>query len=539
MSFELLDNILLESGEKASYVKENKKVDEPINEDFVPSETVLGVIKDEWKEGYRKGQLEALDSAVEACQAEYKKCEDDKCKAKWQKEIDIAKEGVAKNKAKMTKESTEDQDSEIINEEIEFNMDSMYADLDQLIENTMRTSLRTTITESAMPAETKLEHLTIVEKAIFTKEQMTDFVQENIDPILKCAGVFNGTYNLGGDNPVAVSLPVYEAALILTVANEGLLESANVKEDEKTIKNSLYESLMANQQVEKDNSKSLEIINEHLANLYDRYDMTEDNDREALFNEAVYVITKYGSENLRPSFNELAECVCIYNENAERNDEKLFGEVLPKEIDLVESDNVFVKALDRMNKTIPSLIPQLVKDKYKNVTENAIVNDSNSTIAIANTATGLGAMVAWREAKSENLEEAFNKAINVIKSQLNTCKNTSNEKICEACNNKLQEKWELELKEIGLRTVTTAAGAVGGAIGGNIGSRLNKVYKKMKTDLEDLKKAKADAKTPEDKEKIQKQIDTKISDMKKFRRSNTAVGAVGGAAIGAIAGGRK
>lgn len=478
MSFELLDSILQDSGKDPAYVQENKKVEEPestpvtengdantdngndvVVEGFEPSETLLEVLEEGLKERYRKGQIDALNGAMEYCNGELAKCKDDKCKEKWNKEIKQAKAAIEKNKAKMKKEDVEPEkteDNDVVSEGTEnaevvveetINEDMFYADLDQLIEDAMRTSLRNTITESTIPSDTKLEHLGIVENAVFNKDQMVSFVEGNIDPILKCSGVFSGSYDLGGDNPVAISLPVYEAALILHVANEGLLESINVKEDEKPIKNSLYESLMESQQTEKDYSKSLEIVNEHLAVLYDKYEISEDTDREALFNEAVHVINKYDISNIRPSFHELAECVCEYNKKAESDGEELFANMLPEDLELSESENIYVRSLDRMNKIPSSLIPESIKNKFKNVSEGSDFTGNGSVISIANVVTGLSSMVLFRESKVENLEVAIDKAVKNIESQKNTCKNTSNVKMCEACNKKLSDKWATQIRK--------------------------------------------------------------------------------------------
>lgn len=341
---------------------------------------------------------------------------------------------------------TTDVDANISNF-IESISDSMYADLDQLIEDSMRTSLRSTITESSIPPETKVEQLSIVERAIFTKDQMTKFVNENVHPILDCAGVFNGTYNLGGDNPIAVSLPVYEMALILHIANEGLLESLSLEEGEKPeIKNSLYESMIKNQEQDTvDVKKSMEIVNEHLSLLYDRYGIESDENREAVFNEAISAIKESGVNNLRPSFYEIAECVCEYNKNAEKEGEKLFGEILPEDTEL--SENVFVKASERIKSKLNGLISQTLKNKYNNVSESTQISDT-PIISLANTATGISAMVQWRDSSQcenqECIENAFKEAVSTVKAQATTCKNTVNEKLCESCNKKLEEKWEIK-----------------------------------------------------------------------------------------------
>jgi len=491
MSFELLDNILLESGIKV----EDKEKEQPNIEEGVKVEADV-------EEGTKD--------------------------------------------VKPVEENTVEEDP-IVESLIETVDDTMYSDLDQLIENSMRTSLRTTITESSIPPETKVDRLSIVERAIFTKEQMTKFVNENVHPVLECAGVFSGTYNLGGDNPIAISLPIYEASLILHIANEGLLESLS-EDDKPTIKNSLYESMIENQkQEEVDDEKSMVIVNEHLAVLYDKYEIEEDSDREALFNEAVHIINKYGINNVRPSFYELAECVCEYNKTAEKDGEPLFNEKLIKGEELSESDNIFIKASERMSK-INGLLPQSVKDRFKNVSESTVITGDSSVISMANTATGISAMVQWREGKSqcekmECLEKALSDTVNSIKAQANTCKNTGNVKMCEACNKKLEDKWTIATEGIAKSAakgagvgaaVGAGVGAVSGKIYGAIAVRMTKKYKALKAQLKDLEAKKAKAK---DKKSIEKQISKVKDDIKDMKKEAQRVGLKLGATVGAIGGG--
>lgn len=363
-------------------------------------------------------------------------------------------EGKEETKEEEAKEEMKEniEDVEFINSLVESMENVIYSDLDQLIENSMRTSLRVTITESSIPPETKVDQLSIVEKAVFTQDQMTKFVNENIHPILECAGVFNGTYNFGGSDPVAVSLPIFETALLLYVANEGLLES-NVEEDKNDpqIKNSLYTSMIEESQKQAgiDIQTSLKIINEHLLKLYEKYGVETDNSRESLLDEAVRILNENGMDNLRPSFYDLAECVCEYNRKAEINGEDLFGDILSKDEELKESENIFVSALNRMNTKLSGLIAQSVKNRANNISENT----NDDTIAIANTATGISSMVTWREEKlkcnkPECLENALKETINSVKAQYKSCGNTNNVKLCETCNKKIEEKWNIYMKDI-------------------------------------------------------------------------------------------
>jgi hypothetical protein len=431
MSFELLDDILTKSDDQ-------KPVDENVNKNEVENKDndTQTVVDEGSNDNTDTNKVD--ENVVTENNDENKDVNDDSEK--------VLDEGVGNNTSE-TDEGTELPENYNVTESIE---NIIYSNLDQLIENSMRTSLRSTITESAISSDVKLSQLNIVENVVFTKEQMTKFVNDNVHPILDCAGVFNGTYNLGGKEPVAVSLPIFEAALILHIANEGLLESISVEDESPVIKNSLYESIMEDHRdKELDKEKSIKIVNEHLSILYDKYNIEDDADREALLNESLNMIKTHGADNLRPSFYELAECVCEYNKLAEEKDESLFGDVLPKDAELSESDNAFVSAYGRISKRLSeNLISQTIKNKFKNVSESKVVENDSSIISIANTATGISSMIAFREGKSQCdesdcLQNAFEDAINSVKAQSNICKNTGNIKMCESCNKKLEESWNI------------------------------------------------------------------------------------------------
>lgn len=485
MSFELLDDILLESGNETDQKVEDTKDEKDQTNVEEGVDNTEGAVNVEGAE-----PVEPVEPTVN------------------QEDLD---ENVV--------------DVEPIDEDLmEAISNTMYSDLDQLIENSMRTSLRTVITESSIPPETKIDQLAIVERVVFTQDQMSKFVNENIHPILDCAGVFSGTYNLGGDNPISVSLPLYETILTLHIANEGLLKSLKEEEEPKTIKNSLYESMIESQkQDEVDAEKSMEIVNEHLATLYERYNIEDDSDREALLDKALNIMNEHGVENIRPSLYELAECICAYNKKAEENEEKLFGETLPKDEDLSESDNIFVKALNRIRAKINGLVLE--------------TNTSDVAISLANTATGISAMVSWREERAkcnECVEKAFQEAVNSIKAQANSCENTKNVKMCESCNKKLEEKWTVQSEGVKRRVAGAVMGAGIGAVIGKLAPKFQKEYKDMKEELAGLKSRKKDATDDAEVGKLQKRIEELEAKMENWKKKMVRAGAAGGAVGGAI-----
>lgn len=58
-----------------------------------------GIIE-KYKQNYRKGQLEAIKGTIEGLRSNQKACKDKKCKEKYQKEIDDAKEALINVKKK-------------------------------------------------------------------------------------------------------------------------------------------------------------------------------------------------------------------------------------------------------------------------------------------------------------------------------------------------------------------------------------------------------------------------------------------------------
>lgn len=192
--------------------------------------------------------------------------------------------------------------------------DEVYADLDDLIESGMRETLRNTITESAAPDETKLQHLTIIENADFDKDQMLTFMDETIHPILAFSDVLDEEIDI--TTATVVSLPLYELYLVLAAADNGMLTES---EDEGAAYDAFTESVLKDN-MENDVELNEEALSEALVEVFEKYGIAEDA-REDMLNEAVELYDNTPDDvDVIPSIQEVAEAVISYNNSMDEND---------------------------------------------------------------------------------------------------------------------------------------------------------------------------------------------------------------------------
>lgn len=211
----------------------------------------------------------------------------------------------------------EDSDSEI------------FSDLDGLVESAMRETLRSTILESSIPDQTKIEHISVVEEAEFTPEQMYTFMQENIQPVLDMSGVLEEGFEFTSKT-TALSLPVYESALAIwlhkngqlqetiseMVAENELIESGHsiseavsmVEQSSKDKSSSIYSQLIS----ERTTSESSDLISDVLSGIMEKYEIEVDKMND-IVNEAETALQTAGVENLIVDIQEMANLVATYN----------------------------------------------------------------------------------------------------------------------------------------------------------------------------------------------------------------------------------
>ena len=222
---------------------------------------------------------------------------------------------------------------------------ALYANIDQLVEGAMRETLRNTILESAIDDSTKLNHIEVIESANFSDEQVLSFMESTINPILDVAGFLDESHDLGGIDPIAVSAPVYEAALAIHLnsmdeLSEAVLASELVEaaseldgsDQEEFINenfgmvstgdsNSLYKQIFESAGSETD------VLQDAFAHIFEKYEMDE-TEAEMVVSEAVEFLETYGVENLQLDMGFIAEAVVEYNALAESNGYATFGVVL-------------------------------------------------------------------------------------------------------------------------------------------------------------------------------------------------------------------
>lgn len=112
--------------------------------------------------------------------------------------------------------------------------ESIYQELDAMIYEEVRGTLRNTILESNLPNDEKIEKISQIEEAVITKEHAEQYLYENVYPILEVSGI----NRFRGDNPVFVDGPVLETAIILDFAKRGKFRTLkNLLEDHEEIFN--------------------------------------------------------------------------------------------------------------------------------------------------------------------------------------------------------------------------------------------------------------------------------------------------------------
>lgn len=95
--------------------------------------------------------------------------------------------------------------------------ESIYQELDAMIYEEVRGTLRNTILESNLPNDEKIEKISQIEEAVITKEHAEQYLYENVYPILEVSGV----NSFQGNAPVFVDGPVLETAILLSYAKGG------------------------------------------------------------------------------------------------------------------------------------------------------------------------------------------------------------------------------------------------------------------------------------------------------------------------------
>lgn len=204
--------------------------------------------------------------------------------------------------------------TDTVNEKImeSYDEDShLYADMDNLVEDAMREVLRSTILESGLEDEVKIDHITVVEHAAFTEEQVLNFMNESINPVLTLMSLYEDEENTNFES-VAVSLPVFETVRELWSADGGK-EFVTEMLQGKVPGESLYESIFGDDAyIQEDGDESL-TLKEELADIFERYEIDTADERDDIINEAVQALEENEYENIVPSTHDLSDLVLSYN----------------------------------------------------------------------------------------------------------------------------------------------------------------------------------------------------------------------------------
>jgi hypothetical protein len=172
--------------------------------------------------------------------------------------------------------------------------EGIYQELDALIYEEVRNTLRNTILESSLPADEKVEKISKLEKAAITKEHAQQFLYENVYPILEVSGI----NSFQGDNPVFVDGPVLEAAIILDFAKRGKFRTLkNLLEDHEEIFNDYSGKNPRNKE---------DILESSFQNIFKHWGITSTKEKKKIISEANKHLRESGIDNLLWNPNEVA-----------------------------------------------------------------------------------------------------------------------------------------------------------------------------------------------------------------------------------------
>ena len=151
-----------------------------------------------------------------------------------------------------------------------------YAILDGLVENAMKSSLRSIIIENGNDINSVANHLSVVEDTQFNEDQIIDYMNDNINPVIGMLGVEENNYG-----PVAVNLAMYDICEIL--------DESSKKYDSFNIEQELHET-------------------------FEVHDIENKQDKEDYINEARSILEDYSMADIMPSIYELAEVTIMHNQ---------------------------------------------------------------------------------------------------------------------------------------------------------------------------------------------------------------------------------
>jgi len=172
--------------------------------------------------------------------------------------------------------------------------ESIYQELDAMIYEEVRGTLRNTILESNLPNDEKIEKISQIEEAVITKEHAEQYLYENVYPILEVSGV----NSFQGNAPVFVDGPVLETAIILDFAKRGKFRTLkNLLEDHEEIFNDYSGKNPRNKE---------DILESSFQNIFKHWGITSTKEKKRIISEANKHLRESGIDNLLWNPNEVA-----------------------------------------------------------------------------------------------------------------------------------------------------------------------------------------------------------------------------------------
>jgi len=282
---------------------------------------------------------------------------------------------------------TVDKQKTIVEEDTEFD-NTILRETNEVIEKAMRTSLRSAILESSIEDSKKLDRIGLIEDAEFTDSQKSKFLYNTIHPIIETSGILQ----VPKDNiPVFVSGVVYETALALQMARDGMFEEISLfnemndlysqEEIEETTVEDLKEDI--EQILETKESTKKEILESYLERVFSDWNVEDPRQQKLVIDSAKQYIKEGIVENLVIDFDELSELNELTYDDMNRKGTDWEVEKL-----LTKKQEELKKAKEAINK--PGLVPR---------TKQTLIN---KTMGIRNAINNLRNKVA-PGLKGENL----------------------------------------------------------------------------------------------------------------------------------------
>jgi hypothetical protein len=179
---------------------------------------------------------------------------------------------------------------------------------DRMLEDTLRSNLRSVVYEnSELEDSAKIERLQVIDEMVITREQLEQYMENSVDPIIQASGIFD--FDIANKDPKFVPISVYETALALQLAKDGEFEtirdltemSQSIKEVDKDL---LEESVKA-KKLERTELSNAQILENYLNVISGDWNLS-DREKQLTFENAKSIVESGSINSVLPDVMELS-----------------------------------------------------------------------------------------------------------------------------------------------------------------------------------------------------------------------------------------